>query len=304
MTYHIMTHRILKPGSLAALFLALAACASIPSQAEEFTLEVEVSGETRSAIIELPDELNTTPAPLIMIFHGGGGSAARMQSVSGDFATRLRDEGYVIAFMNGSARRNTRNLRTWNADHCCAYAAEAGINDAAYVDAVYEALVARTPINEDQIHLFGHSNGAMLIYRIASDLSFTPDAIVIVSGAMFADQPPFPEETSVFSIHTRDDKVLSFSGDDDRSERYRTAPILAFENVRDRLETLKNCPSDLDLDIYLETFIEDTPCDDGSSIVTFTLSEGGHEWPKNDTALPLEDLILSFLASGHIDLSE
>ncbi|MDF1679353.1 hypothetical protein [Ponticaulis sp.] len=263
--------------------------------AESFTLEFDVDGTSRNAIIQMPEGAGDGPYPLIMIFHGGGGSAHRMQRVSEDFARSLNYGGYVVAFMNGTARRNTRNLRTWNADHCCAYAADEHIDDAAYVNAVYAALTARTPIIEDEIYLFGHSNGAMLSYRIASDLSFTPDALVIVSGAMFEDQPTLPRGTSILAIHTRDDETLSFSGDGDRSARHRTAPILAFDDVRDRLEAMQSC-GDRETNTQLNaTLITGAACENGGRVVTLVSDEGGHAWPKDLPGVHLDGFILGFL---------
>lgn len=284
--------------TIAGIILLIASI-SATALAEEFTLEVNVAGTTRSAIIQMPEGAGEAPYPLVMIFHGGGGSATRMQNVSEDFARSLNYGGYVVAFMNGSARRNTRNLRTWNADHCCAHAADAEIDDAAYVNEVYNALTSRITINEDEVYLFGHSNGAMLAYRIASDLSFTPDALVIVSGAMFADQPTISQSTSVLAIHTLDDETLSFTGDGDRSARHRTAPILSFNDVRDRLETMHSCGPREENDELFGTLITGAPCTEGSRIVTLVSDEGGHEWPKDLPGIHLNAFIIGFLRGEH-----
>ena len=113
--------------AIATLFSGiLAACTteatpdSTLAQLPPETLRVDVDGTTRLANIEMPLPMESGPLPLVMVFHGGGGSADRMQSVSQSLSRQLRAHGYIVAYMNGSSRLNLRNLRTWNADHCCA----------------------------------------------------------------------------------------------------------------------------------------------------------------------------------------
>ena len=183
------------------------------------TLSVKVDGKERKALIEAPLTPSASPVPLVLIFHGGGGSADRMQEVSQSLSRQLRANGYMVAFMNGSARRRTRNLRTWNGDHCCAYAAHKHIDDAAFVNAFIDEIAAYADVDMNRIFLLGHSNGAMVSYRIASKLDFDPAGLVIISGAMFDDQPQLPPTTSVLAIHTKDDETLSFDGDGDRRPR-------------------------------------------------------------------------------------
>ena len=288
--------------AIATLFSGiLAACTteatpdSTLAQLPPETLRVDVDGTTRLANIEMPLPMESGPLPLVMVFHGGGGSADRMQSVSQSLSRQLRAHGYIVAYMNGSSRLNLRNLRTWNADHCCAYAQDHHINDAAFIDATVSELSSLTDVDTDRIFLLGHSNGAMLSYRVASDLSFTPAGVVAISGAMFDDQPDIPAATSVLAIHTRDDAVVSFDGSADRSERHRTAPHLPFASVRNRLETLKACTQSAETTPLPGLTISEAHCEGESRVVTFASNEGGHEWPKAIPGFDLEAGILTFL---------
>lgn len=286
---------------LAAGALLLAACTTEAApdnprltHAPE-VLTLNVNGDDRKVLIEEPLTPVEGPVPLVLIFHGGGGSADRMQAVSQSLSRQLRARGYMVAYLNGTARRKTKNLRTWNAKHCCAYAAKENIDDAAFVNAFLTELQRYTEIDRDRISLLGHSNGGMLSYRIAPRLNFTPAGMVIISGAMFSDQPALPDETSVLAIHTRDDETLSFSGDDDRSDRFRTQPILAFESVGQKLMADQSCTAPTTASPSPGTLITQALCANGSTVALLVADQGGHKWPKDILGLDLEAAIISFL---------
>lgn len=263
--------------------------------ADMTTITVSAAGETRDALVDQPASLAGSRAPVVLIFHGGGGSASWMVGKSKPLADRLKANGYVVVYMNGSARRDGQMLRTWNADHCCSYAQKQDVDDAAYVDAV----IAR--LNQDgislpgQVFLLGHSNGAMLSYRIAGELKVPPRGIVAINGGMFADQPAIPARTSVFTLHTRDDEVVSFDGSEDKSERWRTAPHLSFPDVEARLVDLKSCgPAHIAMPSPT-VGVHTHECAGGSRVVAVDSSRGGHEWPKNIPGFDANGAIVDFL---------
>ena len=234
-----------------------------------------------------------------MVFHGGGGGDDWMASKSKLLTRTLNEAGYAVAYMNGSSRRNSEKLRTWNAGHCCAYAQKARINEAAYADAAVEALDQRIGIDRSRIFLIGHSNGAMLCYRLAGAMKVAPRAIAPVSGAIFADQPAVPARTSIFMYHAQDDEVLSFNGNpDDKAERWRTEPHLAFTKAEAKLADLKSCgpasptPAPAGLTSTTRT------CAAGSVIVATIAETGGHEWPSRPKAdFSIEQALLAFFNS-------
>jgi len=137
------------------------ACLLFAAPAKPETLTVSAAGTQREAILYAPDAA-TGPRPVVLVFHGGGGGADWMTNKSARLTRTLTGAGYAVVYMNGSTKRRTEKLRTWNAVHCCAYAARAKINEAAYADAVLDALDVRLDIDRTRIFLMGHSNGAML----------------------------------------------------------------------------------------------------------------------------------------------
>jgi polyhydroxybutyrate depolymerase len=218
-----------------------------------------------------------------------------MANKSARLTRTLTGAGYAVVYMNGSTKRRTEKLRTWNAVHCCAYAAKAKINEAAYADAVLDALDVRLDIDRTRIFLLGHSNGAMLSYRLAGQMKTTPRAIAPISGAIFADQPDVPDRTSIFMYHAVDDEVLSYDGNpEDKAERWRTAPHVGFLKAEAKLAELKECGPQSSPPSEGGVQTTERACTGSSTLLAVTGSSGGHDWPSRPTGYDIEDAILAF----------
>jgi polyhydroxybutyrate depolymerase len=288
------------PALLAATLLTLSlpalAAPERPSSGETLTVG---NGKTSRELILYPPTDTSGPTPVVMVFHGGGGGDEWMANKSRALTRTLNEAGYAVAFMDGSSRRNSEKLRTWNAVHCCAYAQKANINEAAYADAAVEAIDKRIGMDRSRIFLMGHSNGAMLSYRLAGQMKVAPRAIAPVSGAIFADQPDVPDRTSIFMYHAKDDEVLSFDGNpDDKAERWRTAPHLAFPKAEARLADLKSCGPAAPVPAPTGLATTTRACAGGSVLVATAAETGGHEWPSRPQAdFSIEAALLAFFDS-------
>ena len=257
---------------------------------------MKVGPVERAIIVEEPFAASLAPLPVALVFHGGGGSAALMQDRSRRLSEVLRQNGFLVVYMNGSSRFGGKNLRTWNAVHCCAYAADNHIDEAAFVSAALTALETYVDIDESRIMLIGHSNGAMLSYQLAAGMEPAPHAIVAISGALFADQPDLPEETSVLAIHTLDDDVVDFDGSGGKSKRWRDAPNLSFEAAHQHLLDDKACGA-TGVTIPAPGVVQSlADCEAGSRVMTIESQTGGHEWPKTIPSYDLEAAIAAFLS--------
>ncbi len=286
--------RRLIAAAFACLLIAAPAFAYNLPLPEPETVTVKAGKTTREAIL-YPRDTSSGPSPVVLVFHGGGGGAEWMANKSRELTRTLSGAGYIVVYMNGSSRRDSEKLRTWNAVHCCAYAAKKKINDAAYADAVIEELDRRLDIDRTRIFLMGHSNGAMLSYRIAGQMKTTPRGIAPISGAIFADQPDVPDRTSIFMYHAVDDEVLSYDGNpEDKAERWRTAPHVGFLKAEAKLAELKACGAPTASSFDGGVSQTERACPGSSSFVAVTGPSGGHEWPSKPPGYRIEDAILAF----------
>ena len=232
----------------------------------------------------------------MLIFHGGGGSAQFMTKRSSTFADLLLSRGYAAAFMNGSSRRDGRNLRTWNGGHCCAYAMTTKIDEGDYIDQAVATIAEHTPVDPSRIFLLGHSNGGMVAYRWPATLRTKVRGIVVISSAMFADQPLIPIGTSAFLTHTRNDDNVAFDASfAPKQKRAWNASPLPFPEAEARMTKRLDCDNPNEQKVAEGVTQRNHACAKGAELTVVISATGGHEWPKSIPRFSLEDAILTFL---------
>lgn len=159
----------------------------------------------------------STPSPLVLALHGGGGNAAQFEDQTG-FSEKADAEGFIVVYPQGTGRTQ---LYTWNAVHCCAYALENQVDDVGFIDALIDALAAEYNIDPLQIFATGHSNGGMMSYRLGAELSDRISAIAVSSGTIggrirqrgndiLIPEPSQP--VSVLAIHGMLDENVHYEG--------------------------------------------------------------------------------------------
>lgn len=193
---------------LLALLLAVPGAAFPPGPSD---VELAVGGRIRSFRAMVPARAPGPDGyPLLLAFHGAGGSARNMEQMTG-LHVPAEAEGYVTVYARGTGPDPRRDL-TWNAGRCCGYARAEGVDDVAYVRATIEAVATRIPVDRRRIHAVGFSNGAMLAYRLAAELPGTLAAIAAVGappdrGTRVPD-PPVP----VLHFHGLADSFVPYRG--------------------------------------------------------------------------------------------
>ncbi len=151
------------------------------------------------------------PAPVVIVLHGGGGSAANAVRMTGFDRVAARDR-FVAVYPDGTAARAGGRLLTWNAGHCCASAMDAGVDDVGFIGAIVDALVAARRADPSRIYITGMSNGAMLAHRIGRELSTRIAAIAPVVGAVFGDEPAPRAAMPAFIVAGGDDAIVPPAG--------------------------------------------------------------------------------------------
>lgn len=164
---------------------------------------------TRSYVVHVPQRFESRPA-VVLNFHGGGGTAdAHKKYVRMD---ALADrEGILAVYPEGSGGIGGK-LLTWNAGACCGASARQDVDDVAFVRALLDDLAQRHAYDAARVYATGLSNGAMMSYRLAAELSDRIAAIAPVAGSMvlvhFAPRRPVP----VLHIHSVDDGRALYNG--------------------------------------------------------------------------------------------
>jgi len=248
-------------------------------------IDVPVGPRRRSAVVCVPaGDAPPTGWPLVLAFHGGQSHPEMMRRFSGldDFAVEGRA---VVVFPAGSGSRE--GLLTWNGGNCCGEAKADDSDDVGFVAAVIDAVAVRMPIDPRRVHASGMSNGAMMAYRAAAELSPRIASIAPVAGplALAAIAPVRP--VPVLHFHGTLDQFTPLEGGIGRRSVTRVSHRPVLEGLLDWVQA-NGCSA---------AFVrEPVPCsDEGISIERFTwqpadgttagevvfykLEGGGHTWP-------------------------
>jgi len=308
---------------IVVLELALATCAFVGddvaaappagSQAlasSDTDYALQHGGLERHYRVHLPPNLQPDrPTPVVLALHGGGGNMD-IQATERyyHFISSSDAHGYIVVFPNGYSRLRSGKLATWNAGNCCAAARDENIDDVGFIDALLDRLSQQYNVDPDRIYATGMSNGAMMSYRLACELSDRIVAIAAVAGTdnTRACNPARP--VSVLHIHARDDdRVLFDGGAGEDSER-----VTDFTSVADSIDAWKShdgChkPIERVLDVPGAHCDAWTDCADQTAVQLCVTDGGGHSWPGGEkprrrgsapsTALSATDLAWAFFVA-------
>ncbi|MEM6734045.1 MAG: PHB depolymerase family esterase, partial [Myxococcota bacterium] len=150
--------------------------------AGEFDEVVDVDGYAQSFRLKIPENL-APGAPVIVQLHGALGSIEKMENVT-DLPALAESEGFVLATPLGA--EVAAGLGIWNAGACCG-APET--DHVAALSAVIERTLERAScLDEGSVFVAGQSNGAMMAYRLACQVSDRLAGIITNAGYL-ANQP-------------------------------------------------------------------------------------------------------------------
>jgi polyhydroxybutyrate depolymerase len=101
---------------------------------------------------------------------------------------------------------------SWNASICCEPAVTNNVDEPAFVRQILADLGTIASIDPKRIYALGHSNGTMLSYQLACEMSDTFAAIASVSGVL-AYSPCEPSQpVSVLHVHDLEDGYIPYAG--------------------------------------------------------------------------------------------
>ncbi len=172
---------------------------------------ITVGERTRKYRVYLPRSVDLErPAPVVLAFHGGGGNPDSMIRLCGLNGSADR-HGFIVVYPYGSARFGERRL-TFNAGNVGGYAMQQNIDDVGFTRALLDDLAGVKQIDQDRVFATGMSNGAMMAYRLASELADRIAAVAPVGGPMgTADCRPV-RPVPVMHFHGTADTLAPFRG--------------------------------------------------------------------------------------------
>ena len=119
-------------------------------------------------------------------------------------------EGFIAVYPNGTGR--LEQMLTWNGGNCCGYAMWNNVDDVGFTRALLDDLAKVANVDAKRVFATGMSNGGIMCYRLASELSDRIAAIAPVSGTMGTATCNPKRPVSVMHFHGTDDEFLPFKG--------------------------------------------------------------------------------------------
>ena len=261
-----------------AVVLAVPLAAQTTGAAQSTSHRIRVGARERRYEVDLPPQYDgRTPLPLVLDFHGGGGSPGGARTQTG-FSTLGARVGAIVVYPAGSGRLGTRRLLTWNDETCCAYAQRAHVDDRGFVRALLDTLVASYAIDTTRIFATGISNGGMMAYLVGCDDADRVAAIAVVSGELTIDCHP-TRPVAVLIIHGTADENLPYNGGvgSKALARHQVRPVSYAVNT---WRALDGCPdSAATTTAGVVTHSVWAPCARGTAVELYTIEGGGHAWP-------------------------
>ncbi|MBI4026017.1 MAG: hypothetical protein HY360_13610 [Verrucomicrobia bacterium] len=265
---------------------------SIPLKPGDSSRSIVVDGRTRTFLVHIPPSHADAKAfPLVLAFHGGGVNAETMIRFSG-LNEKADEAGFMVVYPNGTGR--LEKILTWNAGNCCGYAMNQKVDDVRFVRELLDDLGKAVQFDPNRVYATGISNGGMMAYRLASELSDRIAAIAPVSGPMGTEGCNPKRPVSVIHFHGTDDDFAPFQG----GRGKKSLQSICFFSVEHSMRAwvkANGCPEAPARIDKLDT-VEDGmtttrttygPGKEGTEVVLITIEGGGHTWPGRDPRLPL-----------------
>ncbi len=256
--------------------------------------EVVSEGTRRIYLVHTPHDYDArTRRSVVVVLHGGGGSAA--------FASRVHRwrelsnaTGCLIVFPEAECGDPARpagvreNPRVWNDGSTRSAVARRNVDDIGYLAKVLDDLSTRFAIDSDRVFVTGFSSGASMTFRVGVELADRVAAIAPVAGHLCIKDPRPARPLSMLYIIGLEDPLNPFAGGPTLlpwgAMRHRPAVMdsiltwVRLVGAAEHGEQISNTDG--------INRIRFGPGPGGQEVQLCTVASQGHEWPGAQRTLP------------------
>jgi polyhydroxybutyrate depolymerase len=144
--------------------------------------------------------------------HGGTGWGKQFEKNSG-FDDVAEANGFIAVYPDGIGVGAASDAkRTWNGGACCGPAVTQGVDDVGFIRLLIAKLETEHTIDTARVFAAGHSNGGIMAYRLACELSDKIVAIGVQSSALEIPTCVPAQPVSVLHIHGAADQNIPLDG--------------------------------------------------------------------------------------------
>ncbi len=243
---------------------------------------LEIDKQNRTYRVHVPPVVDANKKmPVVLALHGATMTAKSMENFTG-LNSKADEAGFIVVYPNGTGPSSF--LYTWNSGGFSAYFAQSKPNDVEFIAKVLDDVEANFPVDKKRIYATGMSNGAMMCYRLAAEMSERLAAIAPVSGTMAIDKYEPKRPVPVLHIHGTVDSLVPFEGSSPK-----ISALMQFRSVEDTVAMCVKCngaatePKITRLptprDQFKITRKEYEARKQLAEVILYVVEGGGHTWP-------------------------
>jgi polyhydroxybutyrate depolymerase len=235
--------------------------------------------------------------PLVIALHGRGANGASMVILTHKGFNKMSDQdGFIIVYPDGIELN-------WNDGRMDEEANDRAhrdnIDDVSFISALIDSMIQDYNINPKRVYVTGISNGAIMSYRLACELSHKITAIAPVDGnipiQIFQECSP-SRAVSVLAINNTDDPLVPFQGGYIYGIRkinlgkvLSANESIGFWITRNRCSVTPVVTEEPDVDPNDGTRVTRKQYAngiEGTEVILYAVDGGGHTWPGGVQYLP------------------
>ncbi len=247
----------------------------------DHTRNLIMGEQNRTYLVHVPKGYDPKkPASVVLALHGAAMNGSMMVWFS-DLNKTSDKAGFIVVYPSGTG---TGPFLTWNAGGFKGKMAEGRADDVAFIAKLLDDLATVVKVDEKRVYVCGMSNGAMMCYRLAAELSDRIAAIATVAGTIAIEKSKPKRPVSVIHFHGTKDTFVPFE-----MAKGNRPSFMKLKGVEDSIQTwvkLNACDEKPKTDTLSEdgdemkvTRLTYAGGKNGSEVVLVVIEEGGHTWP-------------------------
>tara|TARA_Y100000389_G_scaffold40473_1_gene35021 strand:- start:76 stop:945 length:870 start_codon:yes stop_codon:yes gene_type:complete len=227
-------------------------------------------GINREYIIYVPKSYDRTSSiPLVLNFHGFGGSASEFMNYA-DMRSLAESEIFILAYPQGSYLNGASH---WNA--CpTGNGNKSTADDFGFIESMINEISSSYNLDMKRLYAAGYSNGGMMAYGLAHYKSDLIAAVASVSGAMLDCLGPTSHPIPIIHFHGTSDGIIPYNGNLEWNSVQTTLDYwIEFNNTN----TNPTISKEISLEMTIENYIYGQG-DRSVSVEHYKYIGGDHVW--------------------------
>ena len=268
---------------------------------------ITIDNIQRQYIVHLPTNYNDMSSyPILLALHGGSGNAKQFEDQS-EF-NRVADKYHFIVVYPDGLGLFEFNFHVWNSGYIGTNLNN-GVNDVSFLYHLIMKLQTDYSINSSRIYMTGHSNGAMMSYRMAAEYPELFAGVAPVSGSIggkmtpesnFYEIPKPNGSVNILAIHGKQDTNVLYNGGVTQTgfnagERYDLSvnDSISFWIKNNNCTSLPITQNSTNNELTMESF---TGGINNTFVKLVTINPANHFWENMNKVVSEEEFHGSFLA--------